>query len=333
MKTATKNACKNLLSHTTTWDDICFPVETVALERLLPENYSVIATDRQRAIVGQKAGGINHVFGIQSKSYSLIPNSLIKAVADECLGVDYELSIRHSSQGDFSIGIVMPDSLVIGKIGNDTIRKQLTFTNSYNGKTPFTIQGHEIRGIKSAVMRVSYYRQICANGMMGWADEFISLDAYLHWLTIGMPANAKVIGLEERFEQKEEDRFLRIFSHKGINLDKFQQFLVGLVSDFSQTKKESNTSQVYNLMTDLKVTDLEEATEIVRKVGIPKKLIAAALERMELEQGMLQNPANVWLLYNAVNHTLFNQSTSMSVQDRFYADERVFHGLLTAYLN
>jgi hypothetical protein len=263
----------------------------------------------------------------------LIPNSLIKAVADECLGSEYELSIRHNSQGDFSIGIVMPDSLVIGKTGNDTIRKQLTFTNSYNGKTPFTIQGHEMRGIKSAVMRVSYYRQICSNGMMGWADEFISLDDYLHWLTNGMPANTKVKGLEERFEQKEEEQFLRIFSHKGINLDKFQQFLVGLVSDFSQIKKESSTSQVYNLMTDLQLTDLEEVTEIVRKVGIPKKLVAAALERMELEQGMLQSPANIWLLYNAVNHSLFNQPTSMSVQDRFYADERVFHGLLTEYLN
>lgn len=333
MKIASKNASKNLLSHTSTWDKICFPVETVALEGLLPENYHVVATDRQRAIVGQKTDGSNQVFAIQSKSYSLIPNSLIKSVADECLGVDYELSVRYSSQGEFSIGIVLPDSLVIGKTGNDTIRKQLTFTNSYNGKTPFTIQGHEMRGIKSAVMRVSYYRQICSNGMMGWADEFISLDEYLHWLTNGMPANAKVKGLEERFEPKNEEQFLRIFSHKGINLDKFQQFLVGLVGDFSQIKKESSTSQVYNLMTDLQVTDLEEVTEIVRKVGIPKKLITAALERMELEQRMLQSSANVWLLYNAVNHSLFNQATSMSVQDRFYADERVFHGLLTAYLN
>jgi hypothetical protein len=40
---------------------------------------------------------------------------------------------------------------------------------------------------------------------MGWADEFISLDEYLHWLTNGMPANAKAKGLEERFEQKDEE--------------------------------------------------------------------------------------------------------------------------------
>ena len=333
MKTASKNARKNLLSHATNWDTICFPVETIALENLLPDNYNVIATDRQNAIIGKKNDGNNQVYAIQSKSYSLIPNALIKSVADECLGIDYELSVRYSLQGEFSIGIVLPDSLVIGKTGNDTIRKQLTFTNSYNGKTPFTIQGHEMRGIKSATMRVSYYRQICSNGMMGWADEFISLDEYLNWLTNGMPANVKVKGLEERFEQKDEEQFLRIFSHKGISIDKFQQFLVGLVNNFSQIKKESSTSQVYNLMTDLQVTDLEEATEIIRKVGIPKKLISAALERMELEQGMLESSANVWLLYNAVNHSLFNQVTSMSVQDRFYADERVFHGLLTAYLN
>lgn len=165
MKTASKNASKNLLSHTSAWDKICFPVETVALEGLLPENYHVVATDRQRAIVGEKTDGSNQVFAIQSKSYSLIPNSLIRSVADECLGVDYELSVRYSLQGEFLIGIVLPDSLVIGKTSNDTIRKQLTFTNSYNGKTPFTIQGHEMRGIKSAAMRVSYYRQICRSGV------------------------------------------------------------------------------------------------------------------------------------------------------------------------
>ena len=55
--------------------------------------------------------------------------------------------------------------------------------------------------------------------MMGWADEFILLDKYLHWLTAGMPANAQTKGLEEQFEVEKEDRFLRIFSHKGIDLD------------------------------------------------------------------------------------------------------------------
>ena len=86
-------------------------------------------------------------------------------------------------------------------------------------------------------------------------------------------------------------------------------------------------------MTDLQVTDLEEATEAIRRIGIPKKLVTAALERMELEQGLLESPANVWLLYNAVNNSLFNQPTSMSVQDRFHANERVFHGLLVNYFN
>lgn len=72
------------------------PVKTVPLEELLPENYDVIATDRQRAIVGRKTDVSNQVFAIRSKSYSLIPYSLIKSVADECLGIDYELNVRYS---------------------------------------------------------------------------------------------------------------------------------------------------------------------------------------------------------------------------------------------
>ncbi|TAE39236.1 MAG: hypothetical protein EAZ70_06955 [Runella slithyformis] len=40
----------------------------------------------------------------------------------------------------FRLGLYCPtDALVIGKTGNDTIRKQLTFMNSYNGKTPVTM--------------------------------------------------------------------------------------------------------------------------------------------------------------------------------------------------
>ncbi len=88
-----------------------------------------------------------------------------------------------------------------------------------------------------------------------------------------------------------------------------------MVGIFSRIKKENSTSQVYNLMTDLQVADVEKATETVKKVGIPKKLITATSERMELEKGMLESSANVWLLYNSVNHSLFNQSTLMSVQD------------------
>jgi hypothetical protein len=80
----------------------------------LPENYNVVATDRQRAIVGQKNDGNNQVWAIQSKSYSLIPNSLIRAVADKCLGADYEPIVRYSAQGEFSVGIVLPD----GRTGN-----------------------------------------------------------------------------------------------------------------------------------------------------------------------------------------------------------------------
>ena len=55
----------------------CFPVETVAIERLLPKNYNVITKDRQRAIVSQKQSSSSQVFAIQTKRYSLIPNSLI----------------------------------------------------------------------------------------------------------------------------------------------------------------------------------------------------------------------------------------------------------------
>ena len=63
-----------------------------------------------------------------------------------------------------------------------------------------------------------------SNEMMGWARNFISLDDYLRWLTNRMPPNARVKGLEEWLEQKDEEQFFQIFSNKCINLDRFQKF-------------------------------------------------------------------------------------------------------------
>ena len=43
-------------------------------------------------------------------------------------GTAYRVSFRAQRRTG---GIVLADSLIIGKTGNDTIYKQLTFTNSY----------------------------------------------------------------------------------------------------------------------------------------------------------------------------------------------------------
>ena len=74
----------------------------------------------------------------------------------------------------------------------DTLEKALIITNSYTGKSPFTIQGKVLSTSRSITtneiaprMRVSHYRLVCDNGLMGWADEFFNLDEYADWLEGG----------------------------------------------------------------------------------------------------------------------------------------------------
>ncbi len=44
---------------------------------------------------------------------------------------------------------------------------------------------------------------------------------------------------------------------------------------------------------------------------------------------MLNTPASYWLLYNAVNYALFTGRSSLTLNDRYRLDERVFHHLAT----
>jgi hypothetical protein len=51
------------------------------------------------------------------------------------------------------------------------------------------------------------------------------------------------------------------------------------------------------------------------------------MTRMGEEERLLESEPNVWLLYNAINYTLFTAQANMSINDRFRQDEAVYHDL------
>jgi hypothetical protein len=310
-----------------TWEDICFPVEAVQLTSLLPEGYELLASDRQTAIIGETRVGHKDIFALQSKEYSLIPNELIRSTIDDCLS-DYSLDIRYTTQGEFSITIILPDKV---SIGSEQLYKSIIINNSYNGKMPFTIQGTSIRLHDEKRVRISYYREICSNGLMGWVDDFMSMQDYLNWLAAGQPKKYKnslqhQVTIENKQHQQKEELLQKRFSHKGLKIEWFKEFLINELQKFLNYPS-SLTALVYQRLADCSFS--KDTGLMITDTGIPKMLAKQAQDRLRKEEKLLGVKPNLWLVYNAVNYALFNSRSSLTINDRYRLDESALHYLTT----
>jgi hypothetical protein len=349
---------KHLLS-TESWDQIAYPVQLQAFETLLG-GYTSVARDRQQFIVGCPPDQPKPViFGLQGNKYALFENRLIRQVANSVLG-QYDLKAAYTQQGEFSLTLSLPtqrfDVLSPTHKGRqpsvtpDTLEKALIITNSYTGKSPFTIQGNVLSTSRSVTineiaprMRVSYYRLVCGNGLMGWADEFFTLDEYADWLAQGQPTRLTNVretktffepAHNETIEHMEQDSetvlpFSRI-RHSGFTEESFQRTLTGLMQEFVGAQ-DSLSRQLYTRLAEHAIRPNRAATYL-RKVKIPRKLVQQAIDRMQLETNQLGVKPNLWLLYNGLNHSLFQQPTSLSINQRYDVDGSLFHSLAQAVL-
>jgi len=300
------------------WEQICFPVQTLQLSELLPATYELLATDRQMAIVGESEPGNFQVFALQGKDYSLIPNTILREVVDSCIE-DYTLDIHYSGRGEFSIAIILPQQV---SVGQEQLYKSLILNNSYSGKTPFTIQGTTLQGQQGRT-RLSYYRQLCANGLMGWADDFTSLGQYQNWLGAGKPKKPAELGFTK------VGMIHKKVSHKKVDLSWFSQYLGEVIENFL-SQESSVTAQVYSLLAQ--VAPPKQVQELIVETGLPKQLAKVAMERLRKEEKLLKTEPTLWLVYNAINYSLLNSRSSLTIGDRFELDEKSLHHLASLTL-
>ncbi len=306
------------------WKDICYPIESMWLTDLLP-GYDIIATDRQQLIVGQIPGGRKTLFGIQSADYTIVPNAAIKEVIDE-LVPEYQLVVKHTITGEFSICIVLPATV---QIGGEAIHRSLTLTNSYNGKTPFSIQGQSLAALLDPATRLgsSLYRNLCQNGLMGWADPFADLTEYKTWLGQWTGGRKKkqppksAIAPDRTRQMRSE---IRNIHHSALTIEVFQEHLRELIAEHLTTE-HTLTVQVYDHFQQTIPAGTD--TILLKELAIPSQLAKQAMERLRLEERMLEAKLSYWLLYNAVNYALFTARSSLTFNDRYRLDERVFHQL------
>jgi hypothetical protein len=315
------------LERSSQWDEICFPVSTVQLSSLLPGEYALLANDRRMAIVGETVKGRKNIYALQSEEYSLIPNSLLRSVLDDCVN-EYSLDIQYTDRGEFSIHVILPDMI---SIGDERLYKSMIINNSYSGKAPFTLQGTVINARKETSMRVSYYRKICKNGLMGWVDDFMSMDDYLQWLLAGKPKkyqDAKEVKTTVKEDIVETKKVLlnKKFSHRQLDLDWFSAYLQAAIMRFL-AQESALTAQVYERLGKKATPD--EVQPLMIEIGLPKMLAREAEARLRQEEKELKTDRNMWLLYNAINYALFNSRTSLNINDRYLMDEKALHHLTT----
>jgi hypothetical protein len=309
---------------TESWDDICYPVEPVWLSELLPD-YDIMATDRQQLIVGQMPGGRKTLFGIQSAEYTIIPNESIRQVIDELIP-EYRMLAKYTTTGEFSISIVLPATL---SVGQERLERSLILTNSYNGRTPFSIQGQTLTSLLSttAAPGSSFFRPLCQNGLLGWADSFSDSRAYRNWLADWSKGKEKIPGTKGAPTGKAAVRSsteIRKIHHRALTIERFQEHLRTLLLEHLSAPP-TLTASVYSHFQE---TPLPVAREgVLQKLPIPVQLAKQAMERMRLEERMLNSSGSYWLLYNAVNYALFSARSSLTLNDRYRLDERVFHQL------
>ena len=302
---------------TESWDDICYPVEPVWLADLLPD-YDIMATDRQQIVVAQPEGGRKTILGIQSADYTIVPNGIIRNVVDELI-TEYKLLIKYTTTGEFGIHIILPEELVVG---GEKLYRSLILINSYNGKTPFSIQGQTLTG--ALYNTTSMYRTICQNGLMGWADSFTQISTYQDWLVQTTNGKEKKRVMKSQQAQRVSGQREEVKSTPArFNQDNLHQQLSELLSGYLNAKP-ALTASVYE---HLQQTYVGKSDDILRKLPIPVQLAKQAQERLRLEARLLQSDPSYWLMYNAVNHALFNARSSLTLNDRYRLDERVFHQL------
>jgi hypothetical protein len=309
---------------TNSWDDICYPVQPVWLTDLLPD-YDIVATDRQQLVVGQVKGGRNTIFGIQSADYSIIPNAVIREVVDALIP-QYTLLIKYTPTGEFNINIVLPEVFMLG---GEPLQRCLILTNSYNGKTPFSIQGQSLMALLDPMvaLRSSMFRKLCQNGLLGWADHFDQVSSYQTWLGQWSGESAKGRSSKNRPVENRSDRpgpTIRKIHHSQLTIDVFRQHLHNLLVDHLKPELTLTTT-VYSQLQQTEIPG--RPNEIVRELPIPVQLAKQAYERLRTEEQLLHQGPSLWLLYNAVNYALFTSRSSLTLNDRYRLDERVFHQL------
>lgn len=233
--------------------EIMFPVEQIDPKDLFPN--MDFGRQLHSAIY---APTLNKTIDFVGSQYKLITNeSIVMPIYDKLVSIFGESGFKTQCWNEddrrFGTQFILNDK-TIEVAQKDMVNCMIEVKNSYDG----TIR----QGIS-----LSYYRQICSNGLMGW--------------------------------QKGEDEQHKHFSTDVPSLERILKRLNNLEYQLQQFRKLQERT-----VTTQEIEDLKEVLKKQDKFNFPKKLIDTAVERIATEADLAHAERTAWIVYNSFNRIL-----------------------------
>ncbi|MEP2469921.1 DUF932 domain-containing protein [Ekhidna sp.] len=258
---------------------INFPVVKVETSHLFSDTN--FADDLPSAIYSPDH---NKVLSFCSGNYQLTENeelfSPVIELAQSVLG-DVQIITKSYDDRRFYVDII-GDRRLYEVTKNDKICPMISIKNSYDGTVK---QGFSL----------SYFRQICSNGMKGFAKEY-------------------------SFESK-HSKDKNILAELPI----LKKDLLNIKMKIEEFKRMADRQ-----MTGEELDALLEEFKTSKSIQYPKRLLEEVPEIIGTEQEILKAPLSAWLVYNGFNNALMHADTKMLPEEKEKIDRRVLNHILLA---
>lgn len=252
---------------------LCFPVQSVSPESIFPE-HSFASNLRQVIYRPDK----KKVVAFAGGDYQILQNhELILEVTDF-------MDRLFGREGYRVMGNVVDDRKFYASFIGDKSLYEITRDDSI---CPMVEIRNSYDGSMKRSVSLSFYRQICSNGMHGFSKAF---------------------EISERHNG----------SGRRINLDKIERELESIGEKINRFKAMTDRQ-----ITPDEMSELLERIEKNKGLGYPKKSLREVPMIVLSEKEQLGTPLNSWLLYNGLNNALFKAESKKPHEERVKIDANV----------
>jgi len=239
----------------------------------------------QYAVQVEKPDGTKRIVNYCSEIYHLVPNENILPLFHKEISKFYDVKIQCKMRDHakfFVDFIILQKAMEIMK--GDKLFAKIRVINSYDGSIRYQFAD-------------SFWREVCSNGMMGWADGSNRI-IKMHTPAIG----------------------------KEIEFSKVMEMTSVFLADADEN------AEVYRELAGSQVGDsFGRIEEVIEETNFPTSLAEDVVERLEVERNQLGvTTMNDWLIYNAFNYQLnHNDDLKTKEQKKDKIDAEVLEYLLT----
>lgn len=231
-----------------------------------------------------KPDGTKRTVNYCSDIYHLVKNEDIIPKFQETISkyYDVEASCRIRDWSKFFVDFIIKDKSV-SIIKSDALQTRIRMINSYDGSAKYQFY-------------VSFWRQVCSNGMMGWADSGHRVKK-MHTPAIG----------------------------KEVEFSKIMEMTSLFIADMA------DNSELYKELADHELSrPYDRIEEVLEETSFPSSLAEDVVQRFEIEKDILGvKLPNDWLVYNAFNYQLnHNEDVQTKEQKRDKIDVEVLDYLI-----